>query len=210
MTSTAAFTCPSCGFRFRVRDKFLGQIAECPADDCAQKMRLNPPAVEQSDSAPSESFDEAQEVVEQAAAAVVEPEAAEVKPTTVEFSAVNPDSVISGVASPSESRRVQRALRRRATAKPPRVEVEKKAIDPRYIGFGAVMTTAVLGWVVWLFVGEAEVIDTKAPAAELPPIRVEESSQDSAALPKPAVFLVGLSNQPQDSSESLKKKSCPI
>lgn len=220
MTSTAAFTCPSCGFRFRVKDKFLGQIAECPADGCSQKMRLNPPPVEEPQPEVVETIEVVEEIEEvEEVASPPESEPAEVKPTTVEFSAVNPDSVISVVASPSESRRAQRALRRRATAKAPKVEVEKKPLDPRYIGFGAVMIIGIIGYVIWLFVGEEAVIETKAPAADLPPIKIEGSneaaednstdSDDNASIRPPAAFFVKLPAKPKAPSDDLKEKILP-
>lgn len=210
MTSTSAFTCPKCNYRFRVKEKYLGQIAECPAAGCVQKMRLNPPlpaATQTDDSQPPtapETVDaaavsrqpsreaETQPIVVQRMPAASRPQpskavsddsasnvaAAEFieDPVVIDGSDGDLDSVISVVAlSPSESRRTQRVLRRRATAAPPKAVVTKKAIDPTWIGFGSVIAIAVIGWTIWLMVAEPTEIETRAPAAEDLPTMPGES-----------------------------------
>jgi len=39
----STFQCPSCEFRFRIEDKFLGRVIVCPAEGCEQKVRLTKP-----------------------------------------------------------------------------------------------------------------------------------------------------------------------
>lgn len=172
MDSTSAFTCPSCGYRFRVKEKFLGMIAECPADGCTQKMRLNPPP-------PADSKAEADD----SSPGTEEPDSTiEERPTTMEINQVNPESVISVVAqTPAAARRAQRAARRRMQAAPPK-PTEKKKIDPRWIGFGAVIAIAAIGWTIWYVVTDPPDEELSIPAGELPDIEVEGVPIEGALL----------------------------
>ena len=181
MDATSAFTCPSCGYRFRVKDKFLGQIAECPAEGCTQKMRLNAPAAPPSPSpapapaapAASRSSDRTDDSNSQPHSTVEE------RPRTMELDQVNPESVVSVVGkSPSQARRTQRAARRRMQAAPPK-PVERRKIDPTWIGFGAVIAVAALGWTVWYFVTDPVEANPTIPSADLP--QLDRLSGDSDA-----------------------------
>lgn len=44
----STFQCPSCEFRFRIEDRFLGRVIVCPAAGCEQKVRLSGIPEEQS------------------------------------------------------------------------------------------------------------------------------------------------------------------
>lgn len=228
MTSTSAFTCPKCSYRFRVKDKYLGQVAECPATGCAQKMRLNAPpvtagaeakaseaAAATSSALPSASQSDSLRPNRSGSSVHGAGDAVTEHPVVVDMSDGNQNSVISVTGmSPAESRRSQRAMRRRTTAAPPKVDVQRKPIDPTWIGFGAVIVIAVVGWSIWAFMSEPDQIDTKAPAAEQPlPIRVDGVDEQVSIPEIQPLFaslpasLLGVSSQ-QQTDARLKKKSC--
>jgi len=164
MDATSAFTCPSCGYRFRVKEKFLGRIAECPAEGCSQKMRLNPPAPSAA-AAPAENpgADDSDAGQSQPHSTVEE------RPETIDQGQVNSESVISVVGqSPSAARRTQRAARRRMQNAPPKRASRGIKVDPTVLGFGAVLAVAAIGWTAWFFLTETAEVDTSIPSADLP------------------------------------------
>ncbi|MCR9202558.1 MAG: DUF1592 domain-containing protein [Planctomycetaceae bacterium] len=218
MDATSAFTCPSCGYRFRVKEKFLGRIAECPAEGCSQKMRLNPPA-------PSAAVDIDSPEADDSDAGRSQPHSTvEERPQTIEQGQVNSESVISVVGqSPSAARRTQRAARRRMQTAPPKRASRGFRIDPTVLGFGAVLAVAAIGWTTWYFMTETAEVDTSIPAADLPALdglgdsgagetSVEGASLDTDTL-APArrsqdssgVFLLTSSQPPEDRASQARR-----
>ena len=135
MTPTSAFTCPSCGFRFRVQNKYLGKIASCPADGCSQKIRLNAKASGESSPIPSTSRN--------------------VNKGKAQSGNSKPSRAANTVQSPLEVRRTQRLVRRRAASKLAQTSNKNKAMNPAWLGFGSVVAVAIVGSMVWTFVGDA-------------------------------------------------------
>ena len=150
MDSTSAFTCPACGFRFRVADRFLGKIATCPAERCAQKIRLK------ASGEPKASGTRRTTAVSggsgNARSENQRPKRSERRSPPAIQKTVEPKAAVAK-QTVSGSQRAPRTDRRRPNSAVAKSAPAMTTINPLWLGFGSVVAIAVVAGTGWWLLG---------------------------------------------------------